>query len=48
MPGNLVEFFEIGSVSLVIEQLGEEFSGRSEEDFKAFDASGIAQGSGEE
>ena len=48
MAGHLIEFFEIGTVGLVIEQLGEEFGRRGEEDFKAFDASGIAQGSSQE
>ena len=48
MASDLVEFFEIGTISLVIEQLGEEFGRRGEEDFKAFKASGITQGSGQE
>lgn len=48
MPGNLVQFFEIGSISLVVEQLSEEFSGRGKEDLKPFEASSIAQGCGQE
>ena len=46
--GNKVEFFEVISVGFVIEQLGEDFGGRSEHDFKAFDACGVSDGSCEE
>lgn len=48
VAGDVVQFFEVGTIGFVIEELGQEFCGRGEEDFKALDTSGITQGGGQE
>lgn len=48
VSGDVVEFFEVSTIGFVIEELGEEFGGRGEEDFKSLEASGITQGCCEE
>ena len=47
VSGDVVEFFEVGTISLVIEELSEEFGSGGKEDFEALDTSGITQGGGQ-
>lgn len=48
MLGDVVEFFEIGAIGFVIEELREEFGSGGEEYFKTLETSGITQCSSEE
>ena len=43
VSGDVVEFFEVGTIGLVIEELGEEFSGGCKEYFEAFYTGGVTQ-----
>lgn len=44
VAGNLVQFFEVGTVCFVVEQLCKEFGRRSEEYFKPLETGGVTQG----